>query len=336
MNNRSRQLLKILVQRYIVDGQPIGSESLAKSSDLDVSSATVRNIMSDLQIMGLVTSPHTSAGRIPTTKGLRLFVDKLMTIDQINAEEIEIIEKTFESDLPGELISGAADVLSNLSKFAGFVTTSRKQLIFRQVEFLQLNEKRLLLILVTPDGEVLNKILKVNKTYSRELLNEAGNYLTSNFSGLSFLQVQKKLKLELEKLRKDLSSLMLKAVEEGGAVLSDAEGSVVISGRKHLFDVTEIAANVDKLKNVYQLLEKKSNIVKLLDSLPSAQGVTIFIGGESSMMPEQQLSLVASPFIVKGRLIGTLGVIGPTRMAYERVIPIVDVTARMLSTALSI
>ena len=128
---------------------------------------------------------------------------------------------------------------------------------------------------------------------------------------------------------------MLKAVEEGGAVLSDAEGSVVISGRKHLFDVTEIAANVDKLKNVYQLLEKKSNIVKLLDSLPSAQGVTIFIGGESSMMPEQQLSLVASPFIVKGRLIGTLGVIGPTRMAYGRVIPIVDITAKMVSAALT-
>jgi heat-inducible transcriptional repressor len=253
----------------------------------------------------------------------------------LKASEAAIIEQTFESDVPGEVISHAADLLSNLSKFAGVVTTSRKALIFRQVEFLQLNEKRLLLILVTPDGEVLNKILKVNKIYSPELLNEAGNYLTSNFSGLSFYKVQEKLASELEKLRKDLSGLMLKAVEEGGAVLSDSEGSVVISGQKHLFNVSEISDNVERMKSVYQLLDQKSNIAKLLDSLSSAQGVTIFIGGESSLMPEEQLSLVASPFVVKGRVVGTLGVIGPTRMAYERVIPIVDIMARVVSSTLS-
>jgi heat-inducible transcriptional repressor len=335
MDDRSRQLLKILVQRYIVEGQPVGSRSLAKFSQLDVSASTIRNVMSDLENMGLVTSPHTSAGRVPTTKGFRLFVDNLLTLNTINATEAAIIEKTFESDVPGEVISHAADLLSNLSKFAGVVTTSKKALIFRQVEFLQLNKKRLLLILVTPDGEVLNKILKVDETYSPELLNEAGNYLTSNFSGLSFLKVQEKLALELEKLRKDLSGLMLKAVEEGGAVLSDSEGSVLISGQKHLFNVSEISDNVDRMKSVYHLLEQKSNIAKLLDSLPSAKGVTIFIGGESSLMPEEQLSLVVSPFTVKGRVVGTLGVIGPTRMAYERVIPIVDITARVVSTALS-
>ncbi len=335
MDDRSRQLLKVLIQRYIVEGQPVGSRSLAKSSQLDVSAATIRNVMSDLENMGLVTSPHTSAGRIPTTKGFRLFVDNLLTVNPLNATEAAIIEKTLDGDLPAEVIPHAADLLSNLSKFAGVVTTSRKALTFRQVEFLQLNEKRLLLILVTPDGEVLNKILKVEQTYSPELLNEAGNYLTLNFSGLSFYKVQEKLASELEKLRKDLSGLMLKAVEEGGAVLSDSEGSVMISGQKQLFNVSEISDNADKMKSVYQMFEQKSNIVKLLDSLPSAQGVTIFIGGESSLMPEEQLSLVASPFKVKGRVIGTLGVIGPTRMAYERVIPIVDITARVVSTALS-
>ena len=335
MDDRSRHLLKILIQRYIIEGQPVGSQSLAKFSKLDVSAATIRNVMSELENMGLVTSPHTSAGRVPTTKGFRLFVDNLLTINPLNATEAAIIEKTFESDVPGEVISHAADLLSNLSQFAGVVTTPRKALIFRQVEFLQLSEKSLLLILVTPEGEVLNKIFKVDKLYSPELLIEAGNYLTSNFSGMSFFRVRKKLAIELEKLRKDLSGLMLKAVEEGGAVLSDSEGSVVISGQKHLFDVSEISENVEKMKSVHQLLEQKSNIAKLLDSLPSANGVTIFIGGESTLMPDEQLSLVASPFVVNGRVVGTLGVIGPTRMAYERVIPIVDITARVVSSALS-
>ncbi len=335
MDDRSSRILKTLIQRYLLDGQPVGSKSLANSPAFDLSSATIRSIMADLENMGFVTSPHTSAGRIPTTKGLRLFIDTLLKVNPINESDLALIEEKINNDLPGEVIADAADLLSNLSKFAGFVSTSKKKLIFRQVEFLQLNDKRLLLILVTPDGEVLNKILRVEKSYSPEILTEAGNYLTKNFAGLALPIIQNKLSLEVEMLRKDLSSLMLKAVEEGGAVLSDSEGSVVISGEKKLFNISEISYNVDRLRNVYQLLEQKSKIIKLLDSMPSAQGVKIFIGGESSLMPEEQLTLVASRFVVKGKLIGTLGVIGPTRMAYERVIPIVDLTARMVSSALA-
>ena len=322
MDNRYRKLLKTLIERYIVEGHPVGSRSLAKFSDLDISAATIRNVMADLEEMGLVESPHISAGRVPTIKGFRLFVDSLLTLSEIEKKEAAIIRDTFRDDVPEEVMTHAADLLSKLSKFAGVVTTTMKSQTFKHLEFVKLNEKRILLILVTPEGEVLNRIFTIERRFSESQLVEASNYLTTSFSGLSFSQVRERLNSELKILQRDLSILIIKAIEEGGAVLRDAEGKVVISGRNQLLDVSELSKNSARLKNVYHLLEQKTGIVKLLESISKAKGVRIFIGGESALMPESSLSVVASSVVVEGFVVGTLGVIGPTRMAYDRVVPI--------------
>lgn len=335
MDDRSRQLSKILIQRYIIEGQPISSQSLPEFLELNIYSTTIRNLMSGLESMGLIRCPHKSSVRFSTTKGCSFFIDNLLTMKPLKSSEAGIIDKTFESDVSGEVISHAADLLSNLSDLAEVDSIARKAMIFRQVEFLHLNEKRLLLILIMPDGEVLNKILKVSKTYSPDLLTEAVRNLTSLFFGLSFFEVQRKLALGLKKLKKDLSGLMLKALEEREAVFSESDGSVVMSCQKHLFNVKESSENADWMKRVHQLLKQKSNLAKLLDSLSSTEVVTIFIGGESSLMQEKRLSLVATPFGVKGGLAATLGVIGSIRMLYERIISIIDITACVVSVFLS-
>jgi len=335
MDKRARELLKTLIERYISEGQPVGSRTLSRHSGLDLSAATIRNVMADLEDMGFVTSPHTSAGRIPTPRGYRLFVDTMLTIQPL--EEIATREATdgIQPDAPQRVIAAAAQVLSNLSSFAGVVMAPKRTQVFRQIEFLRLSEKRILLILVSPQGDVQNRILMTNTDYSPSQLVEASNYINSNYAGLDFESVRARLRLELDGLRADITALMNQAVEASSDSLKENQDSVIISGEKKLLEVGELVSDMDKIKRLFKVFEHQASLIQLLDESSKASGVQIFIGGESSLVPIDDMAVITAPYQVNGIIVGTLGVIGPTRMAYERVIPIVDITAKLLSSALS-
>jgi heat-inducible transcriptional repressor len=334
LDKRARLLLKALVERYIVEGQPVGSRSLSKISGLELSPATIRNVMADLEELGFVASPHTSAGRVPTPRGYRLFVDSMLTVQPLEAGESELLQGQMQIAEPQRAIQTAAHLLSNLSHFAGVVLTPRRSSSFRQVEFLGLSERRVLMIVVTPDGDVQNRILLTERAYTQSELVEAGNFLNQNFAGMSFEEARGRLEGDLLQLRREIVALMNAAVR-AGAEAAEHQDPVVISGERNLIGVTELAADVDKLRALFDLFEHKARLVGLLAVSSRAQGVQIYIGGDSELVPLDEMSMVVAPYEVDGRVVGTLGVIGPTRMAYERVIPIVDITARLLSSALS-
>ncbi|HTT09539.1 MAG TPA: heat-inducible transcriptional repressor HrcA [Burkholderiaceae bacterium] len=334
MDARARLLLKTLIERYIADGQPVGSRSLSKISGLDISPATIRNVMSDLEDMGFVASPHTSAGRIPTPRGYRLFVDSLLTVQPLEVQQTQIIQGQLQVAEPQRAIQAAAHLLSNLSQFAGVVLTPRRASTFRQVEFLRLSDRRVLLIIVTPAGDVQNRILVTERSYTQPQLVEAANVLNQHFAGLDFDEVRRRLHGELAELHAEIARLMEAAVQ-AGADASQQDDPVVITGERNLIGVNELAADMDKLRAMFDLFEHKQRLMDLLAVSIRAQGVQIYIGGESQLVPLDEVSLVVAPYEVDGKVVGTLGVIGPTRMAYERVIPIVDITARLLSNVLS-
>jgi len=334
LDARARLLLKTLIERYIADGQPVGSRSLSKISGLDISPATIRNVMSDLEDMGFVASPHTSAGRIPTPRGYRLFVDSLLTVQPLEVQQTQIIQGQLQIAEPQRAIQTAAHLLSNLSQFAGVVLTPRRASTFRQVEFLRLSDKRVLLIIVTPDGDVQNRILMTERSYSHPQLVEAANVLNQHFAGLDFDEARRRLHGELAELHAEIARLMEAAVQ-AGADASQQSDPVVITGERNLIGVSELAADMEKLRALFDLFEHKQRLMDLLSVSSRAQGVQIYIGGESQLVPLDEMSLVVAPYEVDGKVVGTLGVIGPTRMAYERVIPIVDITARLLSNVLS-
>lgn len=330
---RAQTLLKALVERYIADGQPVGSRALAKISGLELSPATIRNIMSDLEVLGLVASPHTSAGRIPTPRGYRLFVDSLLTVQTIDESTVESRLQSGASSQ--KIIASAAQVLSSLSHFAGVVLAPRREMTFQQIEFLRLSEKRILLVIVAPNGDVQNRLLLTDTDYSPSQLVQAANYINQNYSGLSFDAVRIKLNDELRELRNDMMRLMHAAVEAGTDAMSDDTEDVVISGERNLLSIDDLSTNMSSLRKLFDIFEQKTGLATLLDTSSKASGVQIFIGGESHLMPLEDMSIVTAPYESNGKIVGTLGVIGPTRMAYERVIPIVDITARLLSSALS-
>ncbi len=335
LDARAKTLLKTLIERYIVDGQPVGSRTLSRYSGLDVSPATVRNVMADLEDLGLIASPHTSAGRVPTPRGYRLFVDTLLTVEPLQIDETEVIQGKLHADEPQRVLSVAANLLSNLSHFAGVVQTPRRSSMFRQVEFLRLADRRILLIIVAPDGAVQNRILSTGRDYTPAQLVEAANYINAHFAGLEFDEIRRRLQSELASLRDDITSLMHSAVEASKEALDEEADPVVISGERNLFGVADLSDNMVRLRRLFDLFDQKTSLVQLLEASSRAQGVQIFIGGESDLLPMDQLSIVVAPYEADGRIVGTLGVIGPTRMAYERVIPIVDITARLVSSALS-
>jgi len=335
MDHRSRLLLKALVERYIVDGQPVGSRTLSRHSGLDLSPATIRNVMADLEELGLIASPHTSAGRIPTPRGYRLFVDSLLTVKPIEVEKTEEMQDRLQSADPQRLLSSAASLLSSLSSFAGVVMTPKRSVRFRQVEFLRLNARRFLLIIVSDQGDVQNRILVTDRDYRQEELVEAANYINQNLAGLGFHEIKTKLRQELASLQVDISALMQAAVQTSESALNEEADPVVISGQRNLLGVSDLADNMERLRRLFDLFDQKTSLLQLLDASSRAKGVQIFIGGESDLVPMDQLSVVVAPYEVDGRIVGTLGVIGPTRMAYERVIPIVDITARLVSGALN-
>ncbi len=337
IDKRAQILLKTLVEHYISDGQPVGSRTLSKCSGLDLSPASIRNVMSDLEEMGFIVSPHTSAGRIPTPRGYRMFVDTLLTVQPLQQQEIHQLEHTLSSPDPQELIASAAGMLSSLTQFAGLVMIpKRKRVAFRQLEFLPLSEKRILLIIVTTDGNVQNRIIVTDKAHSPSELTQAANYFNRHYAGSTLEDVRKHLHEELKQMQTDMTRLMTAALEASGKALAEDQDNVVISGERNLLQVEDLSTNVTSLRKLFEVFERRTTLLQLLDTSQRAQGVNIFIGGESGHLPLDECSLVTAPYEVHGQVVGTLGVIGPTRMAYERVIPIVDITAKLLSNALSI
>ncbi|MGB4811781.1 MAG: heat-inducible transcriptional repressor HrcA [Methylophilaceae bacterium] len=334
MDKRAQILLKTLVEHYISDGQPIGSRTLLQHSGLDVSAATIRNVMSDLEQMGFIASPHTSAGRIPTQKGYRLFVDSLLTVKPLENQALSQLKSGLTSPNQHELINNAADMLSQLTQFAGVVVIpKRKRNAFKHLEFLPLNEKRILVIIVTSDNNVQNRIILTEKAFSAAELTQAGNYFNAHFAGFTFDEVKQKLHQELKQMQTDMNKLMSAALEANNP--ADNEDGVVIAGERNLLHIDELSTNVNSLRKLFDIFERRTTLMQLLDNSQRAEGIQIFIGGESNYLPLDECSLVTAPYEVDGQVVGTLGVIGPTRMAYERVIPIVDVTAKLLSSALS-
>jgi heat-inducible transcriptional repressor len=336
LNDRAQNLLKILVERYIAEGQPVGSRALSRFSTLELSPATIRNVMADLEEMGFVTSPHTSAGRVPTPKGYRLFVDTLLTVRPLEEVERQQIEGQLLPDDPHRVVAAASQILSDLTHFAGVVVAPRRHgAMLRHIEFFRLSEKRVLLIIVASDGEVQNRVLVTDRPYSPAQLQEAANYVNQHYAGLEFDQLRMKVKGELVDLHRDISTLMAAAIETGAEALRQPSEGVVISGGRNLLEVDELSSDMPKLRRLFDLFERKTQLLELLERSEHADGVKIFIGGESDLLPLDECSIVIAPYEVDGRVVGTVGVIGPTRMAYERVIPIVDVTAKLVSSALS-
>jgi heat-inducible transcriptional repressor len=336
LDTRAQTLLKALVERYIADGQPVGSRALSKISGLELSPATIRNIMADLEEMGFVASPHTSAGRVPTPRGYRVFVDTLLTVQVIDETSVEAkLQSRVQTNSPQKIIANAAQVLSSLSQFAGVVLTPRHESVFQQIEFLRLSEKRILLVIVAPNDEVQNRLLLTDVDYTPAQLVQAANYINQHYAGASFDEVRIRLQGELRQLRDDMTRLMQAAVEAGSDAMAENADEVVISGERNLLSVTDLASNMTSLRKLFDLFEQKTGLMQLLDVSSKATGVQIFIGGDSQLLPVDAMSVVTAPYEVNGKIVGTLGVIGPTRMAYERVIPIVDITAKLLSNALS-
>ncbi len=336
LDDRAKFLLKALVERYIADGQPVGSRTLSRASGLELSAATIRNVMADLEELGLIVSPHTSAGRVPTARGYRLFVDTMMTARPLSLDELaNQTRDQLQPDQPQRVISNAAQMLSSLSQFVGVVTAPRKATVFRHIEFLRLGERRILVILVSPDGDVQNRVIFTAQDPTQSQLIEASNLLNAHYTGLSIEEMRERLKHEVEQLRADMAGLMQAAVQAGGEVMAESTDNVVVSGERNLLTVQDFSNDLGSLRRMFDLFEQKTQLMRLLDGSSRAEGVNIYIGGESQVVPFEELSVVSAPYQIDGQVVGTLGVIGPTRMAYDRMIEIVDITSRLVSNALS-
>ena len=339
LDDRAKSLLKTLVERYIADGQPVGSRTLSRASGLELSPATIRNVMADLEDLGLIASPHTSAGRVPTARGYRLFVDTMLTARPLDLTsippDVAAAREQLHPDQPQRVIAQAAHLLSSLSNFVGVVTAPRKASVFRHIEFLRLGERRVLVIIVAPDGDVQNRVIITARDHSPSELAEATNYLNAHYAGLTIEEVRERLKTEIEALRGEIAALMQAAVQAGSEAMAESSDQVVVSGERNLLGVQDFGHDMSSLRRLFDVFEQKTELMRLLDTSSRAEGVRIYIGGESQVVPFEELSVVTAPYEVDGRVVGTLGVIGPTRMAYDRMIQIVDITARLVGHALS-
>lgn len=338
LNERSSQLLKTLIERYISDGQPVGSRSLSKDSELNLSPATIRNVMADLEDLGLVHSPHTSAGRVPTVSGYRLFVDMLLTVKPLKIEELShLSESLCARDDPAEIIGAASKLLSDLTQMAGVVTMPKREtVVFRHIEFLPLSNTRVLVIFVTNEQEVHNKIIHTAKLFGAAELQQAANYLNSVFSGKSLTAVREAVLKELQDDREKMNQMMIDAIRIAQITFQsdNAKEDFVLTGETNLMDFYELSGR-DQLRKLFEAFHHKQGVIHLLDQCMKAEGVKIFIGEESGYKAFEQCSLVTSSYSVSDEVVGVLGVIGPTRMAYEKIIPYVDMTAKLLGAALN-
>jgi len=333
LDKRAQTLLKTLISHHIGDGQPVGSKTLANASSLDLSPASIRNIMKDLEDGGFITSPHTSAGRIPTQKGYRFFVDSLVTIKSLDELEISKLKAQLIVSDSKHLINSVADTLSHLTKFAGVVLIPRANKIsFKHIEFLELSKNRILVIIVTDDGGVQNRVVYTENDYNKHSLLEASNFFNLHYSGFDIDQVKGKLVSELKTMKAETIALMNAAIETSGDV--DQNDNLVMSGQKNLLETSELSQNVSSVRKIVEIFEKKSALLQLLEKSHRADGIQIFIGEESGYQALDECSVITAPYEADGEILGMLGVIGPTRMAYERVIPIVDITAKLLSNSI--
>jgi heat-inducible transcriptional repressor len=338
LDERAQHLLRVLVGRYIRDGSPVGSRTLSLDSGLDLSPATIRNIMVDLEGLGFVESPHTSAGRVPTNKGYRFFVDTLMRLTPPTGEDIVLFQEGLNEVAgdPQALAVSASSLLSAVTRLAGVVTVPRRpHMALRQIEFLPLSGRRVLAILVVNDTEVQNKVLAVQREFTESELRQASNYLTAQFRGRDLYQVRNQLLGELRETRESMNAAMQEAIELAQKVFPESEpdGEFVMAGETNLMGFEELA-DLEKLKGLFEAFSQRRDILHLLDQSLNSHGVQIFIGQESGYKVLDACSIVAAPYVSDDDTMGVLGVIGPTRMAYERVIPIVDITAKLLGRAL--
>lgn len=338
LNDRSLYLLKTLVERYIHDGQPVGSRVLSKDPQLNLSPATIRNVMADLEEMGLIHSPHTSAGRVPTVSGYRLFVDSLLTVKPLAGNELDQLQNGLlvEMEHAGDVLSKASKLLSDVTQMAGVVTLPRRESVtLRHIEFLPMSNTRVLVIFVTDNEEVHNKIIHTDKPFSPAELLQAANYLNSLYAGRSLTKIRDLVLRDLEHDRDRVNQGMIDAVNMAQLTFSEQpEDDYVLSGETNLMGFSELS-DVDRLRQLFDAFSQKRGVIHLLDQCLQADGVQIFIGEESGYSVFDRCSLVTAPYAVNQEVVGVLGVIGPTRMAYEKVIPFVDVTAKLLSAALN-
>ena len=336
VGERAQRLFKMLVEHYLADGDPVGSKTLATSTDIAVSPATVRNIMADLEARGLVASPHTSAGRIPTNRGLRFFVDSLISVPPMDARSVGHLRGSLSPDMtPHQLVESASRLLSRVTHMAGLVTMPRpEQLSLRQVEFLRLSGKRVLAILVVNDREVQNRVIHTDREYDETELTQAANYINREFVGKSLLAIRTGV---LDSMRNDkdrLDSIMQTALDVASKTFDetlDEDAEYVVTGESNL---VETLASVESVRELFDTFTRKGAIVHLLDRCLETGGIQLFIGEESGYRPLEDYSLITARYEVNGQVAGVLGVVGPTRMAYEKVIPVVDLTARLLGSAI--
>jgi heat-inducible transcriptional repressor len=339
-NERAQFLLKALIQRFIRDGQPVGSRTLSRDSGLDLSPATIRNVMADLEECGLVSAPHTSAGRIPTPQGYRMFVDTLVRYKQPKEGDIRKLQTKFseQQDDPDALLGSVSSLLSSLTSLASVVTVPRgPRAILRQIEFLALSDNRVLAILVINDREVQNRILHTEQPHTAGELQKAANFINDNYVGHDLMQIRENLIKDLDKTRDSMNQAMHDIISVAQSAMEGAaapQGEFVLSGETNLMDFAELS-DIDTLRRLFDAFSKKRFMLKLLDKSINASGVQVFIGEESGYQILDDVSVVTAPYRMDADHIGVLGVIGPTRMAYDRVVPIVDITARLLESAMN-
>ncbi len=338
LNERSLYLLKSLVERYIHDGQPVGSRVLSKDPQLKLSPATIRNVMADLEEMGLIHSPHTSAGRVPTVSGYRLFVDSLLTVKPLGTSELDQLQSSLlaDADKASDVVSKASRLLSDVTRMAGVVTLPRRESVaLRHIEFLPMSSTRVLVIFVTDGQEVHNKIIHTDKLYSPAELQQAANYLNSVYAGRSLAKIRELVIQDMEQDRDRVNQGMIDAINMAQLTFAQQpKDDYVLSGETNLMGFSELS-DMDRLKQLFEAFSHKRGVIHLLDQCLEAEGVQIFIGEESGYRAFDHCSLVTAPYSVNDQVVGVLGVIGPTRMAYEKVIPFVDVTAKLLGAALN-
>jgi heat-inducible transcriptional repressor len=335
LDPRARQLLRTLIGRYIQSGEPVGSQTLARHAGLDVSAATIRNILADLEEVGLLSAPHTSAGRIPTAQGYRLFVDSLLQVRPLPEGEVARLR----SELPAgsgtqALLGSASELLSAMTHFVGVVSVPRReQFAFRRIEFVPLDAQRVLAILVFSDNEVQNRIIQTRRPYDASELERVANYLNTHFSGRTLPDIRARLLRELRSARDEMETLLAQSVELAEQVLAPSHDDMVLAGQTRLMGVQELA-DLDRLRDLFEAFARKREILQLLERTVRATGVRIFIGEETGLAPLEGMSLVTAPYAAGGQVLGVLGVIGPSRMAYERVIPVVQAAAEALGAAI--
>ncbi len=337
ISERAQQLLKALIERYIQSGEPVGSRTLSRDSRLDLSPATIRNVMSDLEELGFVKAPHTSAGRVPTVQGYRCFIDCLVSVQPLQTREISDLQRQLRLNAsPQELLEKASAMLSGITKMAGLVTLPRPERnALRQVEFLPLSDDRILVVLVMSETEVQNRVIHMDRRYTREQLQNLANYFNEHYAGMSLSAVKAALLRELDETRQRADQIMTSACEIAAKALdTDHQAEMVVAGQTNLMTYLEMA-DMDRLRQLFDAFNEKRELISLFDQVMRAQGVQIFIGEESGYQVLGDCSVVTSPYSVDGQVVGVLGVVGPTRMDYQRVIPIVDVTAKLLSAALN-